>query len=57
MKDITIRLITEDDLKDLADVYAETYNAANIHEHWSTDAALRLMKYLYADQLYFSSSR
>jgi L-amino acid N-acyltransferase YncA len=45
-----IRLAQKEDLPGLADVYTLSYNAADISEHWTPDAALKLLEYLYKDQ-------
>jgi len=42
-----IRLVTEEDLPEVAKVYAETFNSAFPNEDWTVGSAKELLSYLY----------
>lgn len=45
-----IRLAKEEDLKELAIIYKELYDDADIGEYWSVESALKLLQYWYDRQ-------
>ena len=42
---IDIRLAKENDLGELSEVYAETFNKSDVDEHWTKEAAYNLLSY------------
>lgn len=45
-----IRLVKEEDIKELAQIYKELYDDADIGEFWSIESAEKLLKYWYEKQ-------
>ena len=50
MTNIYLRLANKTDLQILAEVYALSYNSADIGEHWTAVSAMKLIEYLHTDQ-------
>lgn len=42
-----IRLVKEDDIKELVPIYKQLYDDAQIGEFWSIESAEKLLKYWY----------
>lgn len=47
---MVLRLVNEQDLKELAEIYKTAYNAQNIGENWDSESSFILMQHLFKKQ-------